>query len=204
MTHPLTKKLYAEPAATAYLRHRRVSADAIEAFQIGYETDRTSKLCGRVVMPIRDYAGTWLAWQGRALDPGVTPKYWHSSYDKSGHLYGLFESGERMVRQGYAVLVEGNFDVIALWDAGYPGVATMGAALTDRQCELLLSFTDRVVVLSDAGERGGIIADSAHNKLLAYGFTVAAHHLWGCDASEAWRVDPKRIDRAVHNALESL
>ena len=58
-------------------------------------------------------------------------------------------------KSGYAILVEGYFDLISLWNAGLTNVlASMGTALTAEQVELLRRYTGNVAVLFDADEAG--------------------------------------------------
>jgi len=93
----------------------------------------------------------------RAADP--PPKYINSPesavYKKSKLLFGLAQAREGMAARGRAVLVEGNFDVITLHQAGFTEVvAPLGTALTIEQVLTLKRLTDRVVLVYD-GDRAG-------------------------------------------------
>ena len=62
---------------------------------------------------------------------------------------------ESIQKSGYAVLVEGYFDLLSLWNAGITNVvATLGTALTREQVDLLRRYTGRVVALFDPDEAG--------------------------------------------------
>ena len=72
-----------------------------------------------------------------APDGSEPPKYINSPestvYKKSKLLFGLAQAREGMQQNGRAVLVEGNFDVITLHQAGFTEVvAPLGTALTAR------------------------------------------------------------------------
>ncbi|MDI7252305.1 MAG: DNA primase, partial [Actinomycetota bacterium] len=88
---------------------------------------------GRVIFPIRDLQDRVVAFGGRTLGD-EQPKYLNSPetpvYVKSRHLYALNLSRREIVKEGFAVLVEGYTDVILLWQHGIRNVAaTLGTAL---------------------------------------------------------------------------
>ncbi len=114
----------------------------------------------RVVFPVVDVWGNTLAFGGRTLaedDKGA--KYINSPetafYKKGGELYGLDVAKRTIQKEEFALLVEGNFDVIALHAVGLSmAVAPMGTALTERQARLLKRFARQVVVAFDGDEAG--------------------------------------------------
>lgn len=88
----------------------------------------------RVIFPIRDVSGRVIAFGGRALGDSE-PKYLNSpetpAYVKGENLYGLDVAREAIRREGFAILVEGYLDLIALHQAGFENaVASLGTALT--------------------------------------------------------------------------
>ncbi|HTJ47009.1 MAG TPA: DNA primase [Kofleriaceae bacterium] len=89
-----------------------------------------------------------------------------SVYKKSKLLFGLAQAREAFGRKKRAVLVEGNFDVITLHQAGFDEViAPLGTSLTSEQVELLRRLADEVVVCYD-GDRAGRTATRAALELL--------------------------------------
>jgi DNA primase len=87
------------------------------------------------------------------------PKYINSPesavYKKSKLLFGLSQAREGMQKAGRAVLVEGNFDVISLHQAGFSDVvAPLGTALTIEQVLTLKRLCDRIVLLYDGDKAG--------------------------------------------------
>jgi DNA primase len=120
----------------------------------------------RLMFPIINLSGKAVAFGGRRID-GVTPddeipKYVNSPettlYKKGDILYGLHLARDTIRRSGYAYLVEGYLDLIALNRAGIlNGVASLGTALTEAQAQLLSRFGKRVVVVYD-GDSAGIAA----------------------------------------------
>lgn len=113
---------------------------------------------GRLIFPIEDAGGQVIAFGGRVIGDGE-PKYLNSPesplYVKGRNLYGLNKTKEEIRRSGYAILVEGYFDLIALWNAGIRNVvATLGTALTREQVQLIRRYTSQVVALFDPDDAG--------------------------------------------------
>ncbi len=117
----------------------------------------------RVMFPIRDAQGRAIAFGGRVLDARL-PKYINSPesplYSKARTLYGLFEarqaiSSSASAGKDRAILVEGYFDVIALWQAGFKeAVAGCGTALTVDQLRVLSRYTKNVIACFDGDAAG--------------------------------------------------
>jgi len=113
---------------------------------------------GRLMFPIRDLRGDPVGFGARLLR-GEGAKYLNSPetrlYQKARLLYGLDRAKSDISRAGYAVVVEGYTDVIALHLAGYPrAVATCGTALGEDHFDLLRRFADRIVLAFDADKAG--------------------------------------------------
>jgi DNA primase len=113
---------------------------------------------GRLMIPIEDVDGHVIAFGGRVMGSGE-PKYMNSPespvYTKGNNLFGLSRSREAIRQAGFSLLVEGYFDLIALWSAGFQNVAaTLGTALTRVQVDLLRRYAPRVAVVFDPDEAG--------------------------------------------------
>lgn len=108
---------------------------------------------GRLIFPIEDVGGNVIAFGGRILGEGE-PKYLNTPespvFIKGRNLYGLNRTKEDIRKKEYAILVEGYFDLIALWDAGIRNVmATLGTALTREHVDLIRRYTEEVVAVFD-------------------------------------------------------
>lgn len=114
----------------------------------------------RVIFPVVDIWGHTLAFGGRRLAADDdSPKYINSPetkfYTKGEHLYGLDVAKTAIQKAGWALLVEGNFDVVVLHAKGIDvAVAPMGTALTEAQARLLARYADRVVIAFDGDDAG--------------------------------------------------
>lgn len=144
-----------------HLEKQKISLDIAEKAGLllaGKEGGLHDRFRGRVMFPIEDINGRVIAFGGRILNDGQ-PKYLNSPespvYIKGRHLYGLHRTKDDIRSNGYAILVEGYIDLIAVWNAGVRNVvATLGTALTSDQVQLLKRYTNQVVVLFDPDEAG--------------------------------------------------
>lgn len=166
----------------AFLRQQGVSPMAGE--RVGLLVPRTSgsghydRFRHRLMFAVSDVTGRVIAFSGRALpDPrpediaahglsgpspqtdGAPAKYINSPespiYTKGEHLFGLHQARHAIRQQGYAILVEGNFDVVSLHARGMSNVvAPLGTAFTTAQAKLLKRFAPKVVLLFDGDAAG--------------------------------------------------
>ncbi len=115
---------------------------------------------GRLVCPVLNLDGAAVAFSARLIPPNEDgPKYVNSPesalYIKGEAVFGLHVARAAIRQAKQAVLVEGNFDVLALAAAGVTNVvAPLGTALTNAQLRLLRRFAESVVVMFDGDEAG--------------------------------------------------
>ena len=119
---------------------------------------RYDRFRDRVMFPIRSVQGEVIGFGGRVLDKGE-PKYLNSPetpvFSKGRELYGLHEARTAMRVRGYALVVEGYMDVVALAQSGFANaVATLGTACTPEHVQKLFRFTDSVVFSFDGDAAG--------------------------------------------------
>ena len=118
------------------------------------------KFRNRLMFPVTDHQGDVVGFSGRLIDPeDKGPKYLNSPetpvYKKSKILFGLFQAKEFIRKAGFAVLVEGNIDILSSHKAGVPNiVAPLGTALTLEQLNLLKRYTDTVYFALDTDSAG--------------------------------------------------
>ena len=119
---------------------------------------RYDRFRDRIMFPIRSVQGDVIGFGGRVLDRGE-PKYLNSPetpvFSKGRELYGLFEGRAALRQRGYALVVEGYMDVVALAQCGFGNaVATLGTACTPDHLQKLFRFTDSVVFSFDGDAAG--------------------------------------------------
>ncbi|MDR1961754.1 MAG: DNA primase [Gracilibacteraceae bacterium] len=131
----------------------------------------------RLMFPIFDVRGRPVAFGGRILaeeKSKTAPKYLNSPetkfFQKGKYLYGMHVACRHIGIAGFALLVEGFMDVIAVQEAGFlHAVASLGTALTRDQARLLKRHGSRVVVGYDSDGAGRQAALAAGEIFLAEG-----------------------------------
>lgn len=150
---------------TTYLTRQGAVASDLEAsgLVVAKNTQHASKpgrlydrFRDRIMIPIVDLRDNVIAFGGRVLEEG-TPKYLNSPetplFQKGRSLYGLHKA--RAANPQSLILVEGYFDVLALYQAGIRQVvAPLGTALTPDHARLLRRFVDTVVLTFDGDAAG--------------------------------------------------
>lgn len=118
---------------------------------------------GRMMVPLMDPAGNVIGFTGRILnDEPNAPKYLNTPesplYNKGRHVFGLSQAKEAIRKGDYAVIVEGNLDVISSHQAGVTQVvATAGTAITESHLKALGRLTPNVRLAFD-GDAAGLAA----------------------------------------------
>lgn len=112
----------------------------------------------RIMFPILNFRSETIAYGGRALED-FGPKYLNSSdsvlYKKNRNLYFTKEFISSVKKKGYAILVEGYFDVLSLNQLGYSNSASpSGTALTIQQLEAISRYTNKILLCFDNDEAG--------------------------------------------------
>lgn len=125
----------------------------------------------RVIIPIQNENGQFIAFGARAIEEGQNPKYLNSSdsliYNKSKTLYGLYTAKDAIKAEDSVIIMEGYFDVISSQAHGIENcVASCGTALTQDHIRLLSRYTkSRRIYLS-------FDTDSAGQKATAKGASI--------------------------------
>ena len=120
----------------------------------------------RVMIPIQNENGDYVAFGARALEKGQSPKYLNSPdsliYNKSRLLYGLYTAKDAIRENDSVVLMEGYFDVISSQVHGIENcVASCGTSLTTDHVKLLSRYTkSRRIYLSFDTDSAGQKATS--------------------------------------------
>ncbi len=161
---------------------------------------------GRIMIPLMDSSGRVIGFTARLLkdDPNA-PKYINTPatmlYDKSRHVFGLHAAKESTRKKDFAVVVEGNMDVIASHQAGVRNVvATAGTAMTKYHLKEIGRFTHDIRLCFDqdkaginATERTIILANQLDIRLGV--ITIPA----GKDPDELIQTDKKAWEDSLDN-----
>ena len=132
----------------------------------------------RVIFPIFTVSGKPVAFAGRILKKkDNVGKYVNSPdsiiYSKTNELYGLFQAKQAISRADMCYLVEGQMDMISMFQSGIENVvASGGTALTKPQIRLIQRFTSNITVLYDGDAAGIHAALRGIDMFLEEGFNV--------------------------------
>jgi DNA primase len=173
--------------------------------------DTVDRFRGRVIFPLFDHRGNVAGFAGRIL-PGVNDKemakYINTPetpvYHKSNLLFGLNLVKGDIKEKGFAIVVEGELDMISSWQAGIKNVvAIKGTALTEEQVRLLSRFTKKLVLALDsdiagdtAARRGIVIAQKEGMEIKVAIFKDFK------DPDEAARKNVEAYKKAIDEAID--
>ncbi|MBI3127478.1 MAG: DNA primase [Candidatus Tectomicrobia bacterium] len=124
----------------------------------------------RVMFPILGMEGEVIGFGGRSLPDSesrhATAKYINSPdtalFRKGRVLFGFHQAREAIRGGGRALVTEGYFDVISLWQGGFrAAVAPLGTALTAEQLRLLRAQAEEVVFVFDPDSAGRAASERA-------------------------------------------
>lgn len=166
---------------------------------------------GRVMIPLADQQGRIIGFTARLLrdDPNA-PKYINTPqtllYDKSRHVFGLHLAKDAIRKSKFAVLAEGNLDVIASHQAGVRQVvATAGTALTEWQLKMLGRFTPDIRLSFDADNAGLSATERAIPIASKVGVSLSIISIPnGKDPDELIRTDQAAWERIIQKPQYAL
>ena len=164
----------------------------------------------RIMFPLANARGQIVGFAGRVL-PGADErsggKYVNTPetevYHKSELLYGFDTTRSEIKLAGWAVVVEGEIDMIASYQTGVKNVvAIKGSALTERQVELLRRVCDQIVMALDADVAGDAAARRGIEIAEKAGLTVKiARWKEGKDPGDLAILEPEEWKKAVVEAI---
>ncbi len=126
----------------------------------------------RIIIPIQNENGEYVAFGARAVDEDQNPKYLNSSdsliYNKSKLLYGLYTAKDAIKSEDAAIIVEGYFDVISTQAHGVKNcVASCGTAFTGEHVKLLSRYSkSRRIYLSFDTDSAGVTATNRGGEVI--------------------------------------
>lgn len=142
------------------LKKRGYSEELIMGSGLAYKREGEIRewFFNRVIFPIFNRRGDVIGFGGRILDDETELKYLNSEettiFKKGENLYGLYQTMNFLTRNK-PVLVEGYFDLLALFDKGIKNlVAPLGTGFTINQARLLKKYSDEIIILFDGDNAG--------------------------------------------------
>ena len=133
---------------------------------------------GRLMFPICDEQGRVIAFSGRILQGDEkTAKYVNSPetpiFTKGKVFYGLDKTKRAILDAGFAIICEGQLDLIACFQAGVKNmVAPQGTAFTGDHARTLKRYVEEVVLCFDSDNAGQKAAVRVFDGLLEAGLAI--------------------------------
>ena len=165
---------------------------------------------GRIMFPINEFNGNTVAFSARVRpdkeEQEKMGKYINSPqtmiYDKSRILFGLDKAKMTIRNSKFALIAEGQMDVITAHQHGFKNViASSGTALTETQLQLLKRYTNNLALAFDMDEAGRMAADRGIQEALKQDMNVKVVTLpGGKDPDELIRNNPQEFQAAIENA----
>lgn len=163
---------------------------------------------GRMSVPLMDGVGQVIGFTARIIvDDPQAPKYLNTPqtllYDKGRHVFGLSQAKEAIRANDYAVITEGNLDVVSSHQAGITQVvATAGTAMTEHHLRALVRLSGHARLAFDGDKAGLAATERAIPIAQAVGvdLTIVSLTDGAKDPDELIQNDPSLWQRAIDNA----
>ncbi|RWZ78422.1 MAG: DNA primase [Candidatus Microsaccharimonas sossegonensis] len=163
---------------------------------------------GRMMVPLMDGSGRVIGFTARILaDEPNAPKYLNTPetllYNKGRHVFGLSQAKEAIRRVDYAVIVEGNLDVVSSHQVGVSQVvATAGTAMTESHLKALVRLSPNARLAFDGDEAGLAATERAIPIAQSVGVDLTIINLQGGakDPDELIQKDPALWQKAIDQA----
>ena len=148
---------------------RGISDDVIDKFQIGYVPhwvknlhDDKHEFAGRIIFPVFDQSGELIALSSRDWRESAGMKFFHETYKKRNHLFGLDVAKESILKYNKAFVVEGEIDVFKLHSHNMCcTVGMIGSVLHLEQIALLSRYCQNIFLVFDGDDAGKAAIEKA-------------------------------------------
>lgn len=133
---------------------------------------------GRLMFPICDDQGRVIGFSGRVLPPSDDPRKYVNSPEtllflKSRVMFGLDKSKRAILEKQFAIVCEGQLDLIACFMAGVQNiVAPQGTAFTGEHARIIKRYANEVVLCFDSDEAGQKATVRVLDDLLGTGLAI--------------------------------
>jgi DNA primase len=163
----------------------------------------------RITFPLTDHRGNIVGFSGRALSDSDMPKYINTKdtivYHKGSLFFGMDKAREEIKKKDELIVVEGEFDAIALWVNGIKNaVAIKGTALTETQANLISRFTKKVTLCLDQDDAGYEATKRSLANLEKYNLTTTVVIIPGKDPDEAIKKSLPAFKKALRDQIDFI
>src|SRR5581483_11609497 len=127
-------------------------------------------------------------------------------YDKSRHVFGLHLAKDSIRKSGFAVVVEGQMDVISSHQVGVTNVvATAGTAMTENHLREIKRFSGDIRLCFDNDQAGLAATERAIELAQKAGVSLSIVELKDAkDADELIKKDPTKWETAIQKSIYAI
>jgi len=182
-------------SARDYLKSRKIDLSAMAYFSMGY-----SENMGMVTVPLHSPDGIPVGIIGRS----ITDKKFKNSVNlpRNKTMFNL----HRAKREGGTIIVvESSFDVIRLWQAGYPNaVATLGGSISDINIQNLNKYSSTIILMTDNDSAGRALGNTIANRLKNKNVLWAKYdhnNIYPNSAKDVGDMTDEEIKQCIKNAI---
>ena len=191
----LTQELKNSIDAKTYFKSRNIGFEAMDYFKLGY-----SEKQNMVTVPLHSPDGIPVGIIGRS----IKGKSFKNSVNlpRNKTMFNI----HRAKREGGTIIVcESSFDVIRLWQAGFPNaVGTLGGSISDINIQHLNKYASTIIVMTDNDNAGRALGHTIANKLknknilwASYDYGIVYPH----SAKDVGDLTDEEIKQCIKNAI---
>ena len=139
-----------------YLKNRGIRDETIKSWNLGFCPSHVQNLFfnNRIIIPQYDPYDNIEIVSARKIT-NEKPTWWNEKFEKGRHLFGLNKAKRSIHKCNMAIIVEGQFDVISMHQAGVDmTVGVCGSGFSEYHLNLLARYCNRIVLAFDIDENG--------------------------------------------------
>lgn len=181
--------------AVDYFKSRNIDTEAMEHFSLGY-----SNSMDMVTVPLHSPDGLPVGIIGRS----IKDKQFKNSVNlpRNKTMFNL----HRAKREGGTIIVcESSFDVIRLWQAGYPNaVGTLGGSISDINIQNLNRYASTIIIMTDNDAAGRALGNTIAGKLKSKNVLWAKYDhniIYPHSAKDVGDMTDEEIKQCIKNAI---
>ena len=181
--------------AKEYYAKRHIYNDAVDYFNLGY-----SQKQGMVTVPLHSPDGVPVGVIGRSIEGKAFKNSPNLPRNKT-----MFNLHRAKREGGTIIVVESSFDVIRLWQAGFPNaIATLGGSISDININHLNKYSSTIILMTDNDGAGKALGNTIANKLKNKNVLWAKYNhdcMYPRQAKDVGDLTDEEIKQCIKNAI---
>ncbi len=178
-----------------YFKTRKIYEEAWNYFKLGYSSAQKM-----VTVPLHSPEGLLVGVIGRSVDGKAFKNSPNLPRNKT-----MFNLHRAKREGGTIIVVESSFDVIRLWQAGYPNaVATLGGSISDTNIHHLNKYASTIIIMTDNDPAGRALGNTIAYKLKSKNVLWAKYNhntVYPHMAKDVGDMKDEEIKQCIKNAI---